>query len=101
MRLGKPLEHLQAALKASQSAPLSRRSLERFTAIVRQLSYAGYLTLDGVVWAQSIKFIHLQADKADKTLKASLKFWFVGILFGLGNGLLKVGISYLCNSDDY
>jgi peroxin-11B len=97
MRLGKPLEHLQAALKASQSAGLSQRSLERFTAIARQLSYAGYLTLDGVVWANSIKFIHLQADKADKTLKASLRFWFVGIIFGLGNGLLKVGTSHFCN----
>jgi peroxin-11B len=101
MRLGKPLEHLQAALKASQSANLSQRSLERFTAVARQLSYAGYLALDGVVWAQSIKFIHLHADKADKALKASLRFWFVGILCGLGNGLLKVGISYLCNSDGY
>lgn len=90
MRLGKPLEHLQAAMKAAQSASLSRQSLERFTAIARQLSYAGYLTFDGIVWANSIKFISLTSDKADKVLKTSLRFWFAGILFGLGNGLLKV-----------
>ena len=90
MRLGKPLEHLQAALKASQSAALSRQSAERFTTVARQLSYAGYLTLDAVVWANSVKFINLVPTKADKALKASLRFWFAGILFGLGNGLLKV-----------
>jgi hypothetical protein len=90
MRLGKPLEHLQAALKASQSAALSRQSTERFTAVARQLSYAGYLALDAVVWANSVKFINLVPTKADKVLRASLRFWFAGILFGLGNGLLKV-----------
>ena len=90
MRLGKPLEHLQAALKASQSTALSRQSAERFTTVARQLSYAGYLTLDAVVWANSVKFINLVPTKADKVLRASLRFWFAGILFGLGNGLLKV-----------
>jgi peroxin-11B len=90
MRLGKPLEHLQAALKASQSTALTRQSAERFTTVARQLSYAGYLTLDAVVWANSVKFITLVPTKADKVLKASLRFWFAGIIFGLGNGLLKV-----------
>jgi peroxin-11B len=91
MRLGKPLEHLQAAVKASHSTALSLHTAERFTSIGRQLSYAGYLALDAVVWANSIKFISLVPSKAEKSLKASLRFWFVGILFGLGNGLLKVG----------
>lgn len=90
IRLGKPLEHLQAAIKASQSTTLSLHAAERFTAIARQLSYAGYLAFDAVVWANSIKFINLLPSRADKALKASLRFWFVGILFGLGNGLLKV-----------
>jgi len=95
MRLGKPLEHLQAALKATQSATLSQHSIERFTTIARQLSYTGYLTLDAVVWANSVKFVNLVPTKAEKVLKASLRFWFAGILFGLGNGLIKVCI--LCS----
>ena len=95
MRLGKPLEHLQAALKASQSTALSRQSGERFTTIARQLSYAGYLTFDAIVWANSVKFINLLPSKAEQTLKVSLRFWFTGILFGLGNGLLKVRLPYV------
>ncbi|KIM34408.1 hypothetical protein M408DRAFT_325815 [Serendipita vermifera MAFF 305830] len=91
MRLGKPLEHLQAALKASQSIALSRQSAERFTTVARQLCYAGYLAFDAVVWANSVKFINLLPPKADRTLRISLRFWFAGILFGLGNGLLKAG----------
>ena len=50
MRLFKPLEHLQAALKAIQSAG---SALERWTTIGRQLSYAGYLSFDALVWVRS------------------------------------------------
>ncbi len=47
MRLGKPLEHLQAALRATLAAgPIE----ETLTTIARQLGYFGYLTYDAVVW---------------------------------------------------
>lgn len=47
MRLGKPVEHLQAALRAAQSpAELG----EQLATIARQLSYFGYLTYDAIVW---------------------------------------------------
>jgi hypothetical protein len=47
MRLGKPMEHLQAALKASLAAgPL----VENVTTIARQLGYFAYLTYDALVW---------------------------------------------------
>jgi peroxin-11B len=47
MRLGKPLEHLQAALRATAgSGPLG----EQITTIGRQLAYAGYLTYDSIIW---------------------------------------------------
>ncbi|KAG8833448.1 Peroxisomal membrane protein PMP27 [Serendipita sp. 411] len=91
MRLGKPLEHLQAALKASQSVALSQQSAERFTAVARQLCYAGYLTFDAIVWANSVKFISLIPTKAESALKISLRFWLVGIMVGQFNSLLKVG----------
>ena len=49
MRLGKPIEHLQAALKAAQD--LSRPG-EGITTIGRQLSYAAYLFFDAFAWVQ-------------------------------------------------
>lgn len=49
MRLGKPLEHLQAALRATLTAgPIE----ETLTTIARQLGYFGYLTYDAVVWVR-------------------------------------------------
>jgi peroxin-11B len=47
LRLGKPLEHLQAALRAAQSADDLK---EQLTTIARQLAYFGYLAYDAVVW---------------------------------------------------
>jgi len=53
MRLFKPLEHLQAALKAIHS---SGTPLEQWTVIGRQLSYAGYLSFDALVWVRPFPF---------------------------------------------
>ncbi|ELU36510.1 PEX11 domain-containing protein [Rhizoctonia solani AG-1 IA] len=50
MRLMKPVEHLQAALRASQLSTLRSYPIEQYTTIARQISYAGYLSLDAVVW---------------------------------------------------
>ena len=50
MRLGKPLEHLQAALKAATAAG---KPAEQLTTIGRQLGYFGYLTYDALVWVCS------------------------------------------------
>ena len=47
MRLGKPVEHLQAALRAAQS---TGEIGEQLTSIGRQFAYFGYLTYDAVVW---------------------------------------------------
>lgn len=48
MRLGKPIEHLQAALRATFATGPGE---EIVTTIARQLSYFGYLTYDAIVWA--------------------------------------------------
>jgi peroxin-11B len=47
MRLGKPMEHLQSALKATQ---LKAPAVEQLTTIGRQIGYAGYLTYDALAW---------------------------------------------------
>ena len=47
MRLGKPIEHLQAALRATlSSGPIQ----ETITTIARQIGYFGYLSTDAVIW---------------------------------------------------
>jgi hypothetical protein len=49
MRLGKPLEHLQAALRAAlTTGPVE----ETLTTIARQVGYFGYLTYDAIVWVR-------------------------------------------------
>ncbi|KIJ68317.1 hypothetical protein HYDPIDRAFT_124671 [Hydnomerulius pinastri MD-312] len=88
MRLGKPVEHLQAALRAAQStAELG----EQLTTIGRQLAYFGYLTYDAVVWANAVKVINLKPHTSQRVTKFSNRFWLSGILLSITHGLLKAG----------
>ncbi|KAF7789908.1 hypothetical protein EIP86_000856 [Pleurotus ostreatoroseus] len=88
MRLGKPMEHLQAALRAMGSAgPAS----ETITTIGRQISYFGYLTNDALVWANTIKFWNFKPSTAARINKLANQFWLAGILFSVTFGLLKAG----------
>jgi Peroxisomal biogenesis factor 11 (PEX11) len=55
MRLGKPIEHLQAALRATlSSGPIQ----ETITTIARQIGYFGYLSTDAVIWVWDSFAIH-------------------------------------------
>jgi len=88
MRLGKPLEHLQAALRATTSTgPMG----ELITTIGRQLGYAGYLAYDSIIWANSIKVVNLSNATKERIGKISNRFWLAGILFNLAHALLKAG----------
>ncbi|GLB36272.1 putative peroxisomal biogenesis factor [Lyophyllum shimeji] len=87
LRLGKPVEHLQAALRASlASGPAS----EQILAIGKQLAYFGYLSYDAVVWANAVKFFVLPPETAQRVTKTSNRFWLAGILFSLVHGVLKL-----------
>lgn len=55
MRLGKPMEHLQAAVKAQTIAD----PILKITAIIRQLGYAVYLINDHLSWVGPWSGIHL------------------------------------------
>ncbi|KDQ63612.1 hypothetical protein JAAARDRAFT_118980 [Jaapia argillacea MUCL 33604] len=90
MRLGKPLENLQAALRAIQSYGKGETG-EQITTIARQLSYFGYLSYDTLVWANAIKFITLKPETAQKVNKTANRFWLAGILLNITHGLLKAG----------
>jgi peroxin-11B len=107
MRLGKPLEHLQAALRAAHS---SGDAAQQITKVGRQLSYFGYLSYDTLIWvstpccvdiayssriyqfmqANAVKFLSLRPETAKKVGKISNRFWLAGILFGIAHGILEV-----------
>ncbi|PBK77203.1 peroxisomal biogenesis factor 11 [Armillaria solidipes] len=88
LRLGKPMENLQAALRAVLSS--SSSAPEQITTIARQIAYFGYLSLDSLVWANSIKFAQFKSETAQKIQRLSNRFWFTGIVFGLINGIIKM-----------
>lgn len=48
MRIGKPLEHAQAAVKALDIAD----PVLKLTALGRQIGYAGYLVNDMLIWVR-------------------------------------------------
>jgi peroxin-11B len=86
MRLGKPMEHLQAALRASASDGFSAETL---LFIARHVGYFAFLSYDAIAWAHAVRFINLSKETAEKVLKRSFQFWFAGILFSLLHGSLK------------
>jgi peroxin-11B len=88
LRLGKPLEHLQAALRAAQSTGDFK---EQLTTIARQLSYFGYLAYDAVVWANTVKFITLKPVTSQKVQKISNRLWLSGIVFSMTHAVFKAG----------
>jgi len=86
LRLFKPIEHLQAAL----STPNSPVLFEYVSSVARQLSYAGYLTFDAVVWMNAVKFMALEKETAARVNKISQRFWLAGIVFSVAAGMSKM-----------
>ena len=86
LRLVKPVEHLQAALRATQTTgPLG----EQLTTVARQLAYFFYLAYDAIVWANAIKFINLSPEKAQRANKTANRFWLSGITLSIINAAFK------------
>ncbi|KAJ3824941.1 peroxisomal biogenesis factor 11 [Lentinula raphanica] len=86
LRLGKPLEHLQAALKA---ALVSGPAGEQITTIGRQIGYFGYLSFDALVWVNAVKFYSFSSETGVKISKLANRFWLAGIVLSIMNGALK------------
>ncbi|KAJ6575247.1 peroxisomal biogenesis factor 11 [Mycena capillaripes] len=86
LRLGKPMEHLQAALRAALTpAP----PLESIATIARQIAYFLYLSFDMLSWAQSIKFANFQSDTAAKITQFANRSWLAGILLSIAHAAIK------------
>jgi len=86
LRLTKWLEHLKAAAEASDNRSLD--PVLRYTAVGRQLGYAGYLVLDNLttVHATGIKTFSNVKTLQEQAYKA----WFTGLLFSITSGVYKL-----------
>lgn len=83
MRFLKPLNHLEAAAKAYDNKLVD--PVVRATTVVRNLGYAGYLSLDSIVW---FKLLGLVDKKTYPTAgKWASRFWLLGLVAGLVNGV--------------
>ncbi|KAF9925800.1 Peroxisomal membrane protein PMP27 [Linnemannia zychae] len=79
----KPVEHIENAVKATSV----KDEFLRFSTIGKQLAYAGYLTLDGIIFIDgsgAYKFKNIK-----KYSELASKFWLAGIVFGFIGGLYK------------
>ncbi|CAN3475650.1 peroxisomal membrane protein PMP27 [Diutina catenulata] len=84
MRFLKPLNHLKETAKLYDNKNLAFR----WSAIIRNLAYAGYLTCDGLQLLKLLKL--LDAKTLPNVSKYAAKFWLIGILASLVGGLQKV-----------
>ncbi|KAH7312237.1 peroxisomal biogenesis factor 11 [Stachybotrys elegans] len=82
MRIGKNVEHLKAAAQAAdpKNAALADPVL-RYTAVGRQLGYAGYLSLDSatVLDAAGVR----KWDRAKTLQREAFRFWAMGLTFSV------------------
>ncbi|KAF9940726.1 Peroxisomal membrane protein PMP27 [Mortierella alpina] len=82
-RKRKPVEHLDNAVKAVAV----KDEFLRYCTIGKQLAYAGYLTLDGIIFIDgsgAYKFKNIK-----KYSELASRFWLAGIVFGFVSGLYK------------
>ncbi|EPQ28953.1 uncharacterized protein PFL1_03243 [Pseudozyma flocculosa PF-1] len=91
MRVGKFLEHFQAALKATTI----QDPVVSYAAIGRQLGYGFYLILDTLQWLHSSKVYTFSAPTAASISKNAARFWMTGLTFSLLSGSYK---TYVLNS---
>lgn len=86
MRIGKPIEHLQAAVKGLDLTD----PVLKFTTIGRQLGYAGYLVNDTLVWLHSAKVRPFAPATFAAIQQRAARLWFTGIAFSIVSSLYKL-----------
>lgn len=77
MRFGKNIEHVKAAAVAADAKSMD--PVLRYTAVGRQLGYAGYLTLDAVILPDALGI--RKSPSAKKLQEYAFKCWTVGLVF--------------------
>lgn len=79
LRVGKNVEHLKAAATAADSK--SPDPVLRYTAVGRQLGYAGYLTCDALTALDAAGV--RKWEKAKRLQQEAYRFWAIGIVFSI------------------
>ncbi|BGP15070.1 hypothetical protein JCM10213_002786 [Rhodosporidiobolus nylandii] len=86
MRIGKPFEHLQAAVRALTI----QDTILKVTAVGRQLGYAGYLFNDMLVWLHSAKVRPFAPETYAKIQQRAARLWFTGIAFSIVSSVYRL-----------
>ncbi|KAL8968837.1 MAG: hypothetical protein Q9197_004661 [Variospora fuerteventurae] len=84
LRLGKNVEHFQAAAAAMDDTK-SRDEFLRYCAVGRQLGYGLYLTLDMATYLDSAGI--WKSESAKRLQKEAYRAWLVGLMFNTIAGL--------------
>ncbi|KAK5987756.1 Peroxisomal membrane PMP30A-like protein [Cladobotryum mycophilum] len=79
LRFGKNIEHVKAAASAADSKALD--SVLRYTAIGRQIGYAGYLSFDALTVPDAAG-IH-KWEGAKNIQRHASRFWAMGLIFSI------------------
>ncbi|KAJ7837481.1 peroxisomal biogenesis factor 11 [Mycena olivaceomarginata] len=85
-RLGKPIEHVQNALRA---AITSTPPLEQVTSIARQVAYALFLSLDNFLWARGMNLVTVRQQTYMKLAKLTIRSWLAAIIFSIVHAVIK------------
>lgn len=78
MRIGKPVEHVEQAVAATAV----KDEFIRFCSVGKQLSYAGYLTYDALIFVRLLCYMLNHRNLSSPSLKTSpfLSFLFKTLL---------------------
>lgn len=89
MRIGRQIELLLGAYKTSKSGV--KDDVVRMTTMVKQLSFAGWLTFDTISWCQAIGLIVPESDEAKQlTSDRANKLWLAGLTVSILGGMHKL-----------
>lgn len=92
LRFLKPLNHLQSASKFYDNK-ISGDDLVRWCNILKNLAYAGYLTLDQVNLLRILKVVPVTKLTGIKIPRWTNWFWFVGLVCGIVMDLRNIQLS--------
>ncbi|CAI5760538.1 unnamed protein product [Candida verbasci] len=83
MRFFKPVNHLQTVAKTFDNKLMD--PILQITTVVRNLGYAGYLTLDGIIFFKMLGVI--DSKKWPNLATYASRFWLIGLVAGIINSL--------------
>ncbi|EGV64990.1 Peroxisomal membrane protein PMP27 [Yamadazyma tenuis] len=89
MRFLKPLHHFEAASKAFDNKLMD--PVLQQTTVIRNLGYAGYLTIDGFIFVKMLGLV--DSKRWSKASTWASRFWLLGLVAGVINSLRSYQIN--------